>query len=182
MKLLLALAFFIPFAKADISELQGHWKSACLPGEVFGQTRTDEYIIDESRQTQVTIYYGDPDCTRPIIKAEWDVQFETGKEVETNIKELNVTYNGVMVTPMSEVGSNILEAWGYCGIAEWPVNERRDITNRSGTERCVARLPVSNYTIFSIMDDKLYLGYGFSNDESRRPAELNMDNPFTRVP
>lgn len=179
----LAIFILIPFTvKAELSDLQGHWKSACVPGEVFGQTRTDEYIINGSHQTQVTTYYGDPDCSRPIIRAEWAIELLAGGEVGTDTKELNITYNGVVVTPMSEAGSNILEAWGYCGIAEWPVNEGRDITNRAGTERCVANLPVSNYTIYSVMDDKLYLGYGFSEDASRRPADLNMDNPYTRVP
>ena len=182
---LLALAAFVflPLSlRADISELQGHWKSDCNPGEVFGQTRTDEYIVNGSQQTQITTYYGDANCTRPIIEAHWAIEVVTGAEIEPGVRELNVTYKGVAVTAKNEAGSHVLESWGYCGINEWPVNEWRDITNRSGTERCVASLPVSNYTIYSVIDDKLYLGYGFSDDVSRRPATLNWDNPLSKMP
>lgn len=180
---LTVMALRAPVFGVEPTDLQGHWKSSCIPGEVFGQTRTDEYLIDGTSAKQRTTYYGDPACARPIIQADWVLRINVpGEEIRPGVKAIDITYERAQVMAVNTVGSHILEAWGYCGLPEWPEQISRDVTDHAGGARCVAPLPISNYTIYSIIDGRLYVGFGFNNNVSRRPTELNVDNPFTRMP
>ena len=166
---------------ADATELDGLWRSPCSAGEMFGQTRMDEHKITGTLDTHTATYYSDAACTTPIIRLDWTVKHLVGNEIRTGVKAIDLTYEKAEATALDVVGEHVLEAWAWCGISSWTQNEKQDLTARTGGDRCIVKLPVSNYTIFSIVDGKLYFGQGFNNDISRRPSDLNTNFFYTKV-
>ena len=168
---------------ADLSKgMLGHWRTQCSVASGFSQSSIDDYVTQEDGSgLQTTTYYADLGCTQPVISQEWTYAQTLGDDVRAGLKKIDLSYTAVSVTALTEAGKTVLETYGYCGLTAWPVNEKQDMTSRSGTSHCMIKIPYTDYTVISIIGDRLYLGK-FAGNPNDRASDVSMDWHLIRVP
>ncbi|SMF73950.1 hypothetical protein [Pseudobacteriovorax antillogorgiicola] len=167
------------------------WATTCRGFNVL-----DANIISSSSQevwdfnaanTDVTrsfSIYSDDSCEDSFGSLEFLGNYEL-KDESSDVYPINLQFDKAYLTPSNQSLVDALNTAGWCGISDWKVDKKTDISGQLGEGAC--RVPQNmgekGYDVIVVEDDKLYFGTPLSPaaaSESERPQEANRDIVFNR--
>lgn len=166
-----------PHPAADI---MAQWESNCMDADLFGLSMNSRLEMMGEKISKLTRYHTNGGCAATGIEITQAGSFAKGAEVSPGVVSIDFHVAEATVKPVSNTGVDILKLSRFCGISDWQLNKARDITTTGG-ERCIPKLPVTIFDIYSLEGNKLYFGRGDNlTNASKRPKELNRDLIYSR--
>jgi hypothetical protein len=162
---------------------EGNWRSPCAqPDAPWGTTAREEIIVKNGVISTTTTYFADEKCQTPSVQSEWSAKQTAGKDVfPSGARPLDLTFLTAIYTPVTEDGAKALNTYQWCGATNWAVGKPQDVTSKSGADNCIGKLPSTNYTIFNVIGDKLFIGKSASTTPEGRAKELSPTFFYTKV-
>lgn len=167
---------------SSLEGLQGQWESNCTDTVLFGLTENASLEVAGTQARKAKSFYSTGDCQNEAIRVEQRARLSDLGEATTGITNLDVTVEHIRVTPVSETGVAILRLSNFCGIADWKLNEFREIAPEVDSSRCFPKIPTKIFDIYAIEGEKVY--FGNDDDMARtasRPTQLYRDRFFSRI-
>lgn len=165
----------------ELAEIQGTWDSNCTDADLFGLSKSSRLSIAGGEAKRITSYYSTGTCATEAIQVEQLTTVEKKDEVEPFVFGIDIAVSKVTIKPTTKTGASLLQLANFCGISDWTENVARDVTDKTGSERCFPKVPVTIYTIYSIEGDRMYFGAGEDlYSPALRPEKLNRDEFFVK--
>ncbi len=176
-----------PAPKGEI-ELQGVWRSRCIPGKLeglvalvnIGITQVSELTIEGDEVTEKTIVTSGS-CSSPDIEITAKGTYQSGPTARPNVKSIDMKFGRYKVKPVTEFGMRILNLSAFCGRKDWKIGVTRLITPQEDAEFCLPEPQIQ--TVYSVEGKRLYFGVERepSTETGERKIQLRRDWYFTSV-
>jgi len=163
--------------------LVGSWEGVCSSSDLLGLSHRPYYRFAGAQQIEVHRFYQEKECVTPAAELRYEGEVKIGDEVQPQVRKLDLRFDSVKVTAITEDGRKALEKVSLCGVGAWVLGTPVDLSGKTGTLTCPLRkVPTGEFNIFSLEKDRLYLGKvglsGGASVESDRPTTLERDNGF----
>lgn len=161
--------------------IEDKWESTCAEAGLFGLSESSRLTVASGSFTRLTRYHTNGTCGAEAIQFEQTGDFLQTSGSAENVLNVDFAVSQVKVTPVSRAGADILRLANFCGISDWTVGVAKDVTEQSGTDRCIPKLPQTIYEIYTVEGNTLYFGKGENlTDPAKRPTEIDRDLAYAR--
>lgn len=171
--------------KGDI-DLQGEWRSKCIPGKLdglvatigIGITQMTEITIKEDAISERTLVTSDA-CEGGDIEITTSGTYESNQSLRSGVRFIDMKLGSYRVKPITEFGKRVLNLAKFCEIDSWKIGIARTISVSEPTQGC---LPLPRVrTVYSIENERLY--FGFDREvaaDGPRQTDLRRDWYFSK--
>ena len=162
-------------------DLQGTWESTCLAATSFGLTETSRIAITGQEFTQTGRVSASGNCSTNDVEVTLTGQYQRRAQVSGAIYQIDTTFATARIKPITVLGAEMLKLAGWCGFSDWAVGQEKDVTAKTGADRCFQKLPATIYTIYTVEGGRLYFGKGGDvTQPARRPVELDREDYYIK--
>jgi hypothetical protein len=152
-----------------------------LPARAFGLSETARISISGQTITQLSRVSASGNCVGLEVEVARTGTYQRRGQVTGNTFQVDTLIESIRVKPLTALGAQVLNLAGWCGISDWAVNQEKDVTAKTGSERCFAKQPATTYSVYSVEGNRLYFGRGEETTQpARRPVELNREEYYIR--
>lgn len=175
-----------PPPKGEI-ELQGVWRSRCMPGKLeglvaivnIGITQVSELTINGDQVSEKTIITSGS-CSKADIEITSSGTYASGPTAKKGVKTIDMKFGKFRVKPVTEFGMRVLNLSAFCDINDWKIGVVREVGVQEDAQFCLRKPQVQ--TVFSVENNRLYFGIEREVSETgERSVSLRRDWYFTSV-
>lgn len=165
-------------------QIMGTWESECSESKILSASMKDYYKFSGNTYIKSTEYFQKDDCTEPSVKSQYEGTFKVADSNDRNedARNINIELTKVTLVPLTEGGVKLLGMVNFCGISEWQIGRKQDLTAQSTATLCAMDdVPQKRYDIAQVEDKKLFMGVGdrsAMNTIEARPVELDRESPY----
>lgn len=169
-------------ARGIDANLQGRWVSNCIDAQMFGNSQKSEILIEGDRASQLTSVSAVGNCGETSVEVRQEAKLDRGAEVAPGVGALDIDIVTIKVKPVSDTGVSILNLGsGFCGLKTWVRGSEKDVTDRTGKDRCFPSASATLFDIYTVESDHLMFGEGTPTaTASLRPAMIDRDETYSR--
>lgn len=168
-------------------ELQGVWRSRCMPGKLeglvaiinIGITQVSELTINGDEVSEKSIITSGS-CSKADIEIISSGTYKTGPTAKNGIKTIDMKLGKFKVKPVTEFGMRILNLSAFCDKKDWKIGVVKEINVEEEKDFCLPKPQLQ--TVYSVEGKRLYFGIERvpAEGEERR-IQLRRDWYFTLV-
>ena len=165
-------------------KMMGTWESKCKESKILGSSMKEFYKFSGNSFIKTSEFAATKDCTEPSARMQYEGTFKVADKSDKvdDARNIDMEYKTAILLPFTKTGVDLLNAIHFCGVTDWQVGKKHDLTVPSVATLCpVSNMPMKRYDIVTVEDKKLLLGVG-ENDGlttvDKRPLEFDRDEPF----
>lgn len=168
--------------------LTGNWKTACF-AETDAEGQPSGYKLNELKISGVdlltTSYFfnsADSNCKAARYSTILTATFRVGGAASgiPGARTIDILPSKTEVTPATAETATVFRAEPYCGISDWQVGVKRDVTGMS----CGVAIE-TNYDVYRLQEPQLVFGYADGDEVGStpdlRPKTLDIDHAYSRT-
>lgn len=169
-------------APGPADELQGLWESNCTDAEIFGITENSSLKVEGLQMTRLSRFHSNGSCTATAVEVEQVATFEKKEPITPNGFQVDILIAKISIRPVTDLGVQILKLTKFCDISDWTLNQTRDVTEKTGSERCFPKVPSTLFQIYAVDGNRLFFGKTNADPltAEQRPTELDTESFFAR--
>ncbi len=174
---------------AKETDLQRTWESDCSTrpidavvtglmsgGQASIKGMRTQYKFTGANVIRKTILFNHADCSGEAYVFEESGDFKIHEDQKTTDggKAIDMNFHSVKVTISDDVGATAANAISLCRRNNWARGDSVDVTSVAEDATCYnAQVPRTNYNIYRVDGNHLYLGSSGVVAGNQRPATLN---------
>lgn len=163
-------------------DLQGLWESSCTDAQMFGITENSSLKVEGLNMYRMSRFHSNGSCSDTAVEVEQWAAFEKKDAIAPSGFQIDIMISKISIRPVTELGVQILKLTKFCDISDWTLNQTRDVTDQTGSERCFPKVPSTLYQIYAIDANRLYFGKSAVDPltPELRPVELDTESFFAK--
>jgi len=173
-----------------VESLDGSWENGCQNNGINSPFTRYRYNVTQDAFELIVTRYADPQCAAATYQIAY-----SGTILNRELKALSkapgsvaaaidVQFDGVSMTTLSQEQVSIHQASALCGITDWQINVSYDVVGCSFVP--LSNVPYEEYNVYSVSETgsnesathAIYFGALTGASADDRPAEVDLGNPY----
>jgi hypothetical protein len=173
-----------------VESLDGRWENGCQNNGINSPFTRYRYDVTQDAFELFVTRYADPQCASAIYQVAYSGTI-INRELEALSNDpgsvaaaIDVRFDGVSMTTLSQEQLSIHQASALCGITDWQINVSYDVVGCSFVP--LSNVPYEEYNVYSVSETDsnesathaIYFGALSGASADDRSTEVDLGNPY----